>query len=139
MLDAYPDFVIPSHVLNIVPTADRQKATVRVRIAFDTLEPRILPDMGVKVSFLEDRPAEGAQTAAARPAVRIPAAAVIRDGDTTIVWRVQDSEIERVAVRTGSERDGQVEVLSGINPGDIVVAAPVEGLSEGVKVKSKNG
>ncbi|HEY7643042.1 MAG TPA: efflux RND transporter periplasmic adaptor subunit [Steroidobacteraceae bacterium] len=140
VLDAYPDWVIPSHVINIVPTADRQKATVRVRIGFDKLEPRILPDMGVKVSFLEDRPPEGAQTAAAaHVAVRIPAAAVIRDGDTSFVWRVQDGKIERVAVRTGGERDGQVEVMSGINPGDIVVAAPVEGLSEGVKVKSKNG
>jgi RND family efflux transporter MFP subunit len=139
VLDAYPDWVIPSHVINIVPTADRQKATVRVRIGFDTLEPRILPDMGVKVSFLEDRPAAGAQTAAAaHPAVRIPAGAVIRDGDTSFVWRVQDGELERVAVRTGGERDGQVEVLSGINPGDVVVAAPVEGLSEGTKVKSKN-
>ena len=140
VLDAYPDWVIPSHVINIVPTADRQKATVRVRIGFDTLEPRILPDMGVKVSFLEDRPVEGTQTAAApHPSVRIPAAAVLRDGDTSYVWRVQDGEIERVAVRTGGERDGQVEVLSGINPGDVVVAAPVEGLSEGAKVKSKNG
>jgi RND family efflux transporter MFP subunit len=139
VLDAYPDWVIPSHVINIVPTADRQKATVRVRIGFDTLEPRILPDMGVKVSFLEDRPAEGAQPAAARAAVRIPAGAVIREGDTSFVWRVQDGELERVAVRTGGERDGQVEVLSGINPGDVVVAAPVEGLSEGTKVKSKNG
>ncbi|HKQ16466.1 MAG TPA: efflux RND transporter periplasmic adaptor subunit [Steroidobacteraceae bacterium] len=140
VLDAYPDWVIPSHVINIVPTADRQKATVRVRIAFDTLEPRILPDMGVKVSFLEDRPADSAQAAAApRPSVRIPSAAVIRDGDTSYVWRVQDGVLERVAVRTGGERDGQVEVLSGINPGDVVVAAPVEGLSEGVKVKSKNG
>ena len=139
VLDAYPDWVIPSHVINIVPTADRQKATVRVRIAFDALDPRILPDMGVKVSFLEDRAVEGAQAAAPRPAVRIPSAAVIRDGDTSFVWRVQDGEIERVAVRTGGERDGQVEVLSGINPGDIVVAAPVEGLSEGTKVKSKDG
>lgn len=139
VLDAYPDWVIPSHVINIVPTADRQKATVRVRIGFDLLEPRILPDMGVKVSFLEDRPVASAQSAAPRPSVRIPAAAVIRDGDTSYVWRVQDGELERVAVRTGGERDGQVEVLSGINPGDVVVAAPVEGLSEGTKVKSKNG
>jgi multidrug efflux pump subunit AcrA (membrane-fusion protein) len=138
VLDAYPDWVIPSHVINIVPTADRQKATVRVRIGFDALDPRILPDMGVKVSFLEDRPPEGTQTAAApHAAVRIPAAAVIREGDTSFVWRVQDSKLERVAVRTGSERDSQVEVLSGINPGDVVVAAPVEGLEEGVKVKSK--
>ena len=139
VLDAYPDWVIPSHVINIVPTADRQKATVRVRIGFDLLEPRILPDMGVKVSFLEDRPVEGTQAAALRASVRVPAAAVIRDGDTSFVWRVQEGKLERVAVRTGGERDGQVEVLSGINAGDVVVAAPVEGLSEGVKVKSKNG
>lgn len=139
VLDAYPDWVIPSHVINIVPTADRQKATVRVRIGFDTLEPRILPDMGVKVSFLEERKDQNKdQPVASRPAVRIPAAAVIKDGDTSFVWRVQDGEIERVAVGTGGERDGQIEVLSGINAGDVVVAAPVEGLSEGVRVKAKN-
>lgn len=139
VLDAYPDWVIPSHVINIVPTADRQKATVRVRIGFDTLEPRILPDMGVKVSFLEDRKDQNEdRTAASRPAVRIPAAAVIKDGDTSFVWRVHDGEIERVAVGTGGERDGQIEVSSGINAGDVVVAAPVEGLSEGVRVKAKN-
>jgi multidrug efflux pump subunit AcrA (membrane-fusion protein) len=136
VLDAYPDWVIPSHVINIVPTADRQKATVRVRIAFDVLEPRILPDMGVKVSFLEESPTQS--TAAARPAVRVPAAAVMREGDTSFVWRVQGGEIERVAVRTGGERDGQIEVLSGINSGDVVVASPVEGLSEGARVKTKS-
>jgi RND family efflux transporter MFP subunit len=143
VLDAYPDWVIPSHVINIVPTADRQKATVRVRIAFDTLEPRILPDMGVKVSFLEERKDQGKDPAkdaaiAARPSVRIPTAAVVKEGDTSFVWRVIDGEIERVAVSTGGERDGQVEVLSGINAGDVVVAAPVEGLSEGARVKEKN-
>jgi RND family efflux transporter MFP subunit len=139
VLDAYPDWVVPSHVINIVPTADRQKATVRVRIAFDTLEPRILPDMGVKVSFLEERKDTGADPAAAvRPAVRIPSAAVIKDGDTSFVWRIRDGEVERVAVSTAGERDGQIEVLSGINAGDVVVAAPVEGLSEGARVKAKN-
>ena len=137
LLDAYPDWTIASHVINIVPTADRQKATVRVRIAFDALDPRILPDMGVKVSFLEDRPADAA--AAARPVVRVPSSAIMQDGDTRYVWRVSDDRIERVAVRTGGERDGQVEVLSGVNAGDIVVAAPVEGLAEGVSVKAKTG
>jgi RND family efflux transporter MFP subunit len=137
LLDAYPDWTIASHVINIVPTADRQKATVRVRIAFDALDPRILPDMGVKVSFLEDRPADAA--AAARPVVRVPSSAIMQDGATRYVWRVSDDRIERVAVRTGGERDGQVEVLSGVNAGDIVVAAPVEGLAEGVSVKAKTG
>jgi len=95
--------------------------------------------MGVKVSFLEERKDQNEdQPVASRPAVRIPAAAVIKDGDTSFVWRVQDGEIERVAVGTGGERDGQIEVLSGINAGDVVVAAPVEGLSEGVRVKANN-
>jgi len=136
VLDAYPDWIIASHVINIVPTADRQKATVRVRIAFDKLDPRILPDMGVKVTFLEDR--ENAANTAARPAVRIPTAAIVKDGDTSYVWRIQDGKVERVAVRTGGDRDGQTEVLSGINAGDQVVAAPVEGLKEGASVKVKS-
>lgn len=138
VLDAYPDWTIASHVINIVPTADRQKATVRVRIGFDSLEPRILPDMGVKVSFLEDRGGDSVETAA-RPSVRLPASAVIRDGDSSYVWKVRDGSIERVAVRTGTERNGQVEVLSGINAGDTVVATPVEGLKEGASVTPRAG
>lgn len=134
VLDAYPDWVIPSHVINIVPTADRQKATVRVRIGFDELDPRILPDMGVKVGFLEQR---AEQASAARAAVRVPASAIVADGETRFVWRVRDGEVERIAVATGAERDGQIEVLSGIGAGDVVVARPVEGLHEGARVKSK--
>jgi len=132
VLDAYPDWTIPSHVINIVPTADRQKATVRVRIGFDALDPRILPDMGVKVSFLEE---SGNTAASTRPGVRIPASAVLRDADTRYVWRIRDDEVERVAISVGGERDGQIEVLSGIQAGDIVVARPVPGLSEGAQVK----
>ena len=136
VLDAYPDWTIASHVINIVPTADRQKATVRVRIGFDVLEARILPDMGVKVSFLEE---DGGPRAVSRSAVRVPAGAVIREGETSYVWRVQGSEIERVAVSTGGARGGQVEILSGINLGDVVVVRPVEGLSEGTRVRTKEG
>src|SRR5437763_2145608 len=71
VLDAYPDWQIPSHVRTVIPTADRQKATVKVRISFDKLDPRILPDMGVKVSFLGDEPQQK-QTAAPRAAVPVP-------------------------------------------------------------------
>jgi len=132
VLDAYPDWTIPSHVINIVPTADRQKATVRVRIGFDVLEPRILPDMGVKVSFLDDsRP----ESSTARPTVRVPATAIVKEGETAYVWRVSDERAERVAVRVGAERDGQVDVLSGINGGDIVIAKVVAGLADGAPVK----
>ena len=135
VLDAYPDWVIPSHVINVVPTADRQKATVRVRIAFDELEPRILPQMGVKVSFLEARE-EGEGSPSARPAVRLPASAVFEQDGSRYVWRVQDEEVERVAVRTAAERDGNVDVIAGINPGDVIVARQVEGLAEGASVKT---
>jgi RND family efflux transporter MFP subunit len=138
VLDAYPDWTVPSHVINIVPTADRQKATVRVRIAFDELDPRILPDMGVKVSFLEDAKADAGPTVAARPSVRVPSSAVISEGDTRYVWRVQGEQIERVAVRIGGERNGQTEIQSGINAGETVVSAPVEGLQDGMKVKTKS-
>jgi RND family efflux transporter MFP subunit len=137
VLDAYPDWVIPSHVVSVVPTADRQKATVRVRIGFDELDQRILPQMGVKVTFLEDRK-EPEQAASARPAVRIPATAVTDDSGTQYVWRVSDDKAERVAVTTAGARDGQVEVIAGINPGDVVISQPVTGLKEGSKVKPKS-
>lgn len=136
VLDAYADWTIPCHVINIVPTADRQKATVRVRIGFDQLDPRILPDMGVKVSFLDDRAGEP-PTDAARPSVRVPTEAIMKDGETTFVWRVRDEKAERVAVRTGGERSGQTEILSGIAGGDVLVGKPVEGLAEGAPIKKK--
>lgn len=134
VLDAYPDWTIPSHVINVVPTADRQKATVRVRIAFDVLEPRILPQMGVKVTFLEDR-REGEGSGNAQAAVRVPAGALFEQNGTRYVWRVRDEQLERVAVSTASERDGNVDIIAGINPGDVIVARQVEGLAEGVAVK----
>lgn len=138
VLDAYPDWTIPSHVINIVPTADRQKATVRVRIAFDVLEPRILPDMGVKVSFLDDAQPQTTDTQTRRT-VRVPASSVFKEGETSYVWRVSDDRVERVAVSVGASRNGQVDVLSGINAGEIVVAEPVEGLADGAPVKTTEG
>ena len=135
VLDAYPDWTIPSHVINIVPTADRQKATVRVRIGFDVLEPRILPDMGVKVSFLDDQKPQTAS--GTRSTVRVPASSVFKEGDTAYVWRVRDERVERVAVSVGTERDGQIDVLSGINGGETVVTKQVEGLADGAPVKVK--
>lgn len=138
VLDAYPAWTIPSHVINIVPTADRQKATVRVRIGFDTLDPRILPDMGVKVSFLDDTP-QRTSAGERRAAVRVPASSVFEEGDTSYVWRVRNDRVERVAVSVGAERDGQIDILSGISAGERVVAQPVEGLADGAPVKIKEG
>ena len=82
MLDAYPDWQIPAHVITMVPTADRQKATVLVRIGFKKLDPRILPDMGVKVTFLRDaRRRRRRGGGSAQPATLVPKAAIKTDGD----------------------------------------------------------
>jgi RND family efflux transporter MFP subunit len=138
-LDAYPDWDIPAHVISIVPTADRQKATVRVRIAFNELDSRILPNMGVKTRFLDD--AEAASTAAAAskaPKVRIASDALVRDGDRTYVWIVRDDAVEKRAVNVGAERDGTVEVRAGVNAGDVIVSPAITGLRDGVKVEIKD-
>src|SRR5437762_13787362 len=84
VLDAYPDWQIPGHVITMVPTADRQKATVLVRIAFEKLDPRVLPDMGVKVTFL--RAEEGTTAPAARAITLVPKAAVLTDDANNFVF-----------------------------------------------------
>lgn len=132
-LDAYPDWQIPSTVRTVIPTADRQKATVKVRVAFDKLDPRILPDMGVKVAFLDDAPvAKGKSEARAL----IPKAAVHQDGGKPIVFLVSQQKLERRAVSLGGERGGDVEVIAGINPGDVLVVRG-DNLREGQSVEVK--
>jgi RND family efflux transporter MFP subunit len=135
-LDAYPDAPLAAHVINIVPTADRTKATVRVRIAFDKLDARILPDMGIKVRFLDDQPTPE-QQASAGPRIRIPASAVQRDGGNAYVWVVSDGRVERRAVTIGAEGDGSIEVRAGVASGEQLVSPLVQGLEDGGKVKLK--
>jgi RND family efflux transporter MFP subunit len=133
-LDAYPDQTLAAHVINIVPTADRTKATVRVRIAFEKLEPHILPDMGIKVRFLDDQPAQAAATTG--PRVRVPTGAVQRIDGNAYVWVVnEDRRVERRAVTVGAESEGHLEVLAGVNSGEEVVSPVVPGLEDGGKVK----
>ncbi len=133
-LDAYPDWQIPSKVRTIIPTADRQKATVKVRISFDRLDPRILPDMGVKVAFLSDEPQPRAGAAAEAKAL-IPKTAVHDDGGRKMVWLIRDGKVERRAVTLGAERGSDVEVLAGINSGDVVVVHGPPELREGQQVE----
>jgi RND family efflux transporter MFP subunit len=131
-LDSYPDWRIPCHVITIIPTANREKATVKVRIGFDQLDPRILPDMGVKVSFLEDvRP--GSAPVAAR--VTVPKAAIRNDGGSSVVLVVADGRVERRAVRTGLESEGTIEVLSGLNAGEKIVIDGPANLKDGDRVR----
>jgi RND family efflux transporter MFP subunit len=134
VLDAYPDWQIPAKVRTVIPTADRQKATVKVRITFDKLDPRILPDMGVKVTFLgEERPAQQ-QSAAA---VLVPSEAVRSEDNKQVVFVYRDGRIERRAVRTGNTRDTGIEILAGVRDGDQVVVKGLEGLHDGDSVDIK--
>jgi len=132
-LDAYPDWHIPSHVITTIPSADRQKATVKVRIGFDKLDPRILPDMGVKVSFLRDEPAGG--QAAAAPRALVPKAAVRTADGKSVVFVLKEDRVERRAVSVGFENGDQVEVISGVSAGERVVVDAPQTLKDGDKVK----
>lgn len=138
-LDAYPDWEIPAEVTTVVPAADRQKATVRVRIGFLERDPRILPDMGISVRFLEDvQDADSRETEVAT-AWSLPVSALFESDDRSYVWRIDGSRIERRAVRTGATRDGRIAVIAGLSAGDRVVEdASSEGLAEGSRVRIRD-
>jgi RND family efflux transporter MFP subunit len=133
VLDAYPDWQIPAHVITTVPSADRQKATVRVRIAFDELDPRILPDMGVKVSFLRD--ADPAATATPVARVSVPKAAVKSENGRSVVFVVREDRVERRAISAAAGRGDHVEVLSGLSAGERVVIEGPPTLKDGDRVR----
>jgi RND family efflux transporter MFP subunit len=133
VLDAYPDWRIPAHVITAVPTADRQKATVKVRIAFDEKDQRVLPDMGVKVSFITDEPKAGAAPVAT--SIEVPKSAVRRDGDQDIVFVVKENRVERRAVKVTTSQGATARLASGLTEGEtVVVEGPAE-LKDGDKVK----
>ena len=132
-LDAYPDWDIPGSVITTIPAADRQRATVLVRIAFDELgDPRILPDMGVNVAFLE--PGQAAPAFAAAPRVWMPSAAVRREGEQALVLVARGGTVERRPVRLGVENGADVEVLAGVAAGTRVVVAGPADLAAGARV-----
>lgn len=135
VLDAYPDWQIPGHVITMVPTADRQKATVLVRIAFEGLDPRILPDMGVKVTFLKEE--DEAVAPGARPATLVPRAAVQSDNRNSFVYVVTGDTVDRRAVKVGGADGDRVEVLADLRAGDRVVVSPLPNLTNGAKVVVK--
>jgi RND family efflux transporter MFP subunit len=137
ILDAYPDWQIPARVITIVPTADRQKATVQVRIAIKTLDPRILPDMGVKVTFLREAEAKPQASVAARPMALVPKAAVVEEAGQRFVFVLRADAVERRAVTTGGADGDRVEVTAGLGAGDRVVVSPPPGLKDGMKIVVK--
>lgn len=136
-LDAYPEWQIPSSVRTVIPTADRQKATVKVRIAFDKLDPRILPDMGVKVAFMPEEPKQAKQQAQSPAKGVIPQSAVRTEGGRSIVYLVREGKLERRAITLGQQRGSDVEVLAGLSEGDSVITRGAENLKEGQTVEIK--
>jgi len=140
-LNAYPDWNIPAHVIAIIPTADRAKATVKVRVGFEVDDARILPEMGVRVSFLDrpdDSTTSSAQANVAQRALIVPASAVQTNGDTGVVFVVNDHSVERRNVRLGSRTAAGQVVLSGLTSGTRVAVGDLALLADGTKVRIAN-
>jgi RND family efflux transporter MFP subunit len=133
-LNAYPDWEIPAEVIAIIPTADRAKATVKVRVGFKQKgDPRVLPDMGARVSFMSATP-EPRSANPVRPGVLVPADAVQAQGDSGVVWVVLDDKLERRAVRLGARSGDKLTVLAGLSAGERVAIGDASKFEDGVKV-----
>lgn len=139
VLNAYPDWRIPAEVIAIVPTADRSKATVKVRIALQTKDSRIVPEMGVRVAFLEEQPTT-AGTAAVAPSrgVLVPPAAIRQDGGVDVIYVMADGKAERRVVTLGGTQGDARQVLSGVSGGDAVIVDAPATLKDGDPVKTKD-
>jgi len=132
-LDAYRDWKIPSKVIAIIPTADRQKSTVKVRVGMDQLDPRILPEMSVKVAFRE----VGGTGPLAGRTVTIPQAAVRQQDGRSVVWVVSAGRAERRAVTVSNTHQGETVVSAGLSAGERVIVEGPPDLKEGLAVAEK--
>ncbi len=132
-LDAYPDTSFSGRVRQVVPTADRQKATVQVKVAILDHDPRILPEMGAKVLFVNDP--EHTATASAPRRVMVPAAAVVQDGSGARVWVVENGKLVARSVDLGPAREDHIEVRGGLSGGESVVVHPPADLRNGARVR----
>lgn len=135
VLDAYPDWKIPAHVIAIIPSADKSKATVKVRIALDQKDPRIIPQMGVRVSFLEKKDADRKPL----PGVLVPKSAIVQRGGKDVVFVVADGRARRTAVTTGADFSDLKQVTQGLTAGAEVVTTPSADLRDGEKVQVTTG
>jgi RND family efflux transporter MFP subunit len=135
VLDAYPDWTIPAHVIAIIPTADRNKATVKVRIGIDQKDPRILPDMGVRVSFLEESRASAAHGGgeAAPRGVLLPPSAVVERAGRSVVFRIDQGRVHERQVTPGQTM-GELRLVEGLESGAAVVRAPPPEMNDAARV-----
>ncbi len=138
-LNAYPDWGIPAHVIAIIPTADRAKATVKVRVGFDARDERILPEMGVRVAFLDGaKSAPPAESSGGPRALIVPTSAVQASGDTGVVFVLNEDRVERRSVRLGARTSAGQIVLSGLTAGAQLATGDLEKLTDGAKVRVAN-
>jgi RND family efflux transporter MFP subunit len=135
-LNAYPDWTIPARVIAIIPTAERAKATVKVRVGFDVDDARILPEMGARVAFLND--VNDGAAPSAQAAFAVPDEAVQRSGDTGVVYVVGNGKVEKRTVRLGERGAAGQVVLSGLTPGARVAIGDFTKLSDGAAVRIEN-
>ena len=135
VLNAYPDWKIPGEVIAIIPTADRGKATVKVRIALQEKDPRIVPEMGVRVAFLETpAPADAAAPAPPR-GVLVPASAVVSRDGKQVAFVLQGDTVERREVGVGRSLGSDREITRGLRGGEQVVLEPGSDLADGARVR----
>lgn len=133
VLDAYPDWTIPARVIAIVPTADRGKATVKVRVALEETDERVVPDMGVRVTFMETRPESSDKPPSG---VLVPASAIVTRDGHTVVFVVEDHTARVVRVSPAAEAYGDLKLLSGgVAAGEKVINRPASGLDDGARVR----
>ncbi|WP_347331691.1 efflux RND transporter periplasmic adaptor subunit [Marinimicrobium locisalis] len=132
-LEAYPDWIIPAEVIAIVPTADRQKATVKVRVGFKELDSRVLPDMGVRVAFLEE---EERRQGSSDSALLIPGSALVERNGQPVVFVVKDAVAHQRVIEARERSGGELVVLSGLEPGEHYVVDPPSRLVEGAAVST---
>ncbi len=136
VLNAYPDWRIPANVIAIVPTADRSKATVKVRIALGTKDPRIVPEMGVRVAFLESKAADGGAPAPPR-GVLVPSASIRQDDGKDVVFLLREGHAERRAVSLGGTLGDSREVQAGVAAADVVIVGAPNTLKDGDAVVAR--
>ena len=133
VLNAYQDWKIPGKVIAIIPAADRGKATVKVRVGLDARDPRIVPDMGARVGFLDD--ARPAAQPNAKPGVLAPADAIVQRAGKDVAFVVQGDKAVQRTLQLGRTLGDDREVLSGLEGGEAVVLAPDDTLTDGARVK----
>ncbi|HEU5262887.1 MAG TPA: efflux RND transporter periplasmic adaptor subunit [Gemmatimonadales bacterium] len=137
-LDAYPDTAFRGTVRQVVPTADRQRATVQVKVSILDHDPRILPEMGARVDFLEPDTASGRPAVVAAPRIRVPAAAVREQDGRTVVWLIRQGRLETRSVEAGPVSGGFREIRSGLAGGELVLVGGVETPRAGMRVLLTN-